>query len=65
MSKEFLVTFHLTKGQIKQITREQSLSVLQKKLKNTISSKNITFLTINESIIFTRHIIDFSVIEIH
>lgn len=64
MPKNFLVTFHLTKGQMKQIICEQSLSVLQNRLKNDISNQNIVFLNIDGTIIFTRHIKAFNIIEI-
>ncbi|MDF9652072.1 hypothetical protein P5765_08985 [Bacillus cereus] len=64
MQKDFLVTFHLTKGQTQQIIREQNLSILQNRLTNDISNKNVTFLNIGETIIFTRHIKNFTIIKI-
>ncbi|PEC20407.1 hypothetical protein [Bacillus cereus] len=65
MQKDFLVTFHLTKGQIQQIIREQNLSILQNRLTNDISNKNITFLDIGGTIIFTRHIRNFTIVKIN
>ncbi|ASI79566.1 TPA: hypothetical protein QCY18_003618 [Bacillus cereus] len=65
MPKEFLVTFHLTKGQIQQTICEQSLSVLQSNLNKDILNKNINYLDINGTILFTRHIKGFTVIEIN
>ncbi|BCC19789.1 TPA: hypothetical protein QCY18_001311 [Bacillus cereus] len=64
MKKDYLVTFHLTKGQMQQIICEQSLSILQNRLENDISNQNIVFLNIDGTIIFTRHIKDFNIIEI-
>ncbi|EOP12913.1 hypothetical protein II1_03295 [Bacillus cereus MC118] len=65
MPKEFLVTFHLTKGQMQQIIYEQSPSVLQNRLRKDILNKNIGYLDIDEIIIFTEHIKSFNLVEIN
>ena len=49
---------------MQQIICEQSLSILQNRLENDISNQNIVFLNIDGTIIFTRHIKDFNIIEI-
>ncbi|MED1902534.1 hypothetical protein P4V05_20655 [Bacillus thuringiensis] len=63
MQKNFLVTFHLTSGQIQQMIREQSLAILQNRLENAISNKGVTFLNIDGTIIFTRHIKNFTIVK--
>ncbi|MDA2781105.1 hypothetical protein PDR89_16840 [Bacillus cereus group sp. Bc002] len=65
MQNDFLVTFHLTKGQTQQFIREQNLSILQNRLTNDISNKNITFPDIGRTIIFTRHIKNFTIVKIN
>ena len=61
--QKFLVTFHLTKGQVQQTIREQSLIALQNRLRKDISDKNISYLDISGTVIFTRHIKDFNIEE--
>ncbi|HDR7414555.1 hypothetical protein QRE62_10475 [Bacillus mycoides] len=63
MPKNFLVTFYLTKGQVQQTIHEQSLIVLQNRLRKDISDKNISYLDIDGTLIFTRHIKDFNIEE--
>ncbi|BCC60841.1 hypothetical protein LKM01_26905 [Bacillus pacificus] len=43
--------------------REQSLAILQNRLENDISNKDITFLDIDGTIIFTTHIKSFNIVE--
>lgn len=64
MSKDFLVTFHLTKGQTQQVICEQNLTILRNRLEADISNKNILFLNIDDTIVFTRHIKGFNIVEI-
>ncbi|HDR4694085.1 hypothetical protein ABR775_03310 [Bacillus cereus] len=65
MQNDFLVTFHLTTGQTQQFIRQQNLSILQNRLTNDISNKNITFPDIGGTIIFTRHIKNFTIVKIN
>ncbi|MEC3525527.1 hypothetical protein [Bacillus paranthracis] len=65
MQKNFLVTFYLTKGQIQQIIYAHSQSDFQNKLRKDISNKNTSYLNINGTIIFTKHLKDFCIVEIN
>ncbi|MCC2388566.1 hypothetical protein, partial [Bacillus pacificus] len=51
--------------QTQQFIREQNLSILQNRLTNDISNKNITFPDISRTIIFTRHIKNFTIVKIN
>ncbi|MED2035647.1 hypothetical protein P4V58_00070 [Bacillus wiedmannii] len=64
MQKDFLITFHLTKGQIQQIIRLRSQDIFLNKLKKDISNKNISYLNIGGTIVFTKHIESFDIVEI-
>ncbi|MED3395510.1 hypothetical protein [Bacillus wiedmannii] len=65
MPKGFLITFYLTNGQIQQIIYERSQSDFQNKLRKDISNKNINYLSIDGTIIFTKHIKDFDIVEVN
>ncbi|MGG2014026.1 hypothetical protein [Bacillus sp. S10(2024)] len=65
MSKDFLVTFHLKRGQIQLIIFEQNLSVLQKRLWKDILDQNIIFLEIGGNVIFTKYIKGFDIKQIN
>ncbi|PEM52674.1 hypothetical protein [Bacillus wiedmannii] len=65
MPKKFLVTFYLTKGQVQQIIYKRSQPNFQNKQRKDISNKNISYLNIDGTIIFTKHIQNFDIVEIH
>ncbi|WP_028402186.1 hypothetical protein [Ectobacillus panaciterrae] len=62
-TEDFLVTFHLPKGQLEQTICEENLSVLQNKLTRDITDRNIDYIEIDGTIIFTRHIKSFDIRE--
>ncbi|MDF9554136.1 hypothetical protein P5757_15715 [Bacillus tropicus] len=58
-----MTVYLTTKGQVQQTIREQSLIALQNRLRKDISDKNISYLDIGGTVIFTRHIKDFNIEE--
>lgn len=65
MPKKFLVTFHLTRGQIQQVIYECSQPFVQNKISKDISNNNINYLKIEDTIIFKKHIKSFDILEIN
>ncbi|CAG9612405.1 hypothetical protein BACCIP111899_01581 [Bacillus rhizoplanae] len=63
--KHFLVTFHLPQRQLEQIICEESLPVLRNKLTRDIADRNIDYIKIDGTIIFTRHIKSFHIQKIY
>ena len=61
--QKFFSHVPFNKGQVQQTIREQSLIALQNRLRKDISDKNISYLDISGTVIFTRHIKDFNIEE--